>query len=187
LFYITPNQPPTINDMRYSPLFLLVVPSIVAFTPSSKPSRSIQYPYPKHISSILDDDSKAESENEFEGFNPFNRKNTKTPQRAPQVFSSTISLRQMRMKDLMTNLLNADDSRMQNLLLENEELLMEPLLEDDAVLDKDSIYDRGMSMEERFDRYESAMVEREEKAVNKSVARILVAMREFVMIRRKIA
>lgn len=93
----------------------------------------------------------------------------------------------MRMKDLMTNLLNADDSRMQNLLLENEELLMEPLLEDDAVLDKDSIYDRGMSMEERFDRYESAMVEREEKAVNKSVARILVAMREFVMIRRKIA
>lgn len=90
----------------------------------------------------------------------------------------------MRMKDLMTNLLNADESQMQNLLLENEELLMEPLLFEDAVLDKNTIYDRGMSKDERFDRYESVMLEREEKAVNKNVGRILCAMREFVMSRR---
>ncbi len=166
-------------------LSLLLLPSALAFVPSSKPSISIRFPYPKDMASILDDDdSKAQSDNEFEGFNPFDRKKTKTPQRAPQVFSNTISLRQMRMKDLMTNLLNADESQMQNLLLENEELLMEPLLFEDAVLDKNTIYDRGMSKDERFDRYESVMLEREEKAVNKNVGRILCAMREFVMSRR---
>ena len=84
----------------------------------------------------------------------------------------------------MTNLLNADDSLLPKLLLEHEELIMEPLVEEDAVMAEDSIYTRGMTREERFERYESEMVEREGKALNVSVGRILGAMREFVMSRR---
>ena len=61
---------------------------------------------------------------------------------------------------------------------------MEPLVEEDAVMAEDSIYTRGMTREERFERYESEMVEREGKALNVSVGRILGAMREFVMSRR---
>jgi len=102
------------------------------------------------IYSILDD--KTSSENEFEGFNPFNRKETSTTQRAPQVLSSTISLRQLRMKDVMTTLLNTDETNFESILIENEELIMEPLLDDDAVMDEDSIYDVGMNREERFER-----------------------------------
>ena len=52
--------------------------------------------------SIFDDD-KPESRNEFEGFNPFNRKETIAQRRAPQVLgSSTISVRKMRMKEVIS-------------------------------------------------------------------------------------
>jgi hypothetical protein len=61
---------------------------------------------------------------------------------------------------------------------------MEPLNDDDAVLDEDSIYEPGMTREERFDRYDSAMSTREASAVNVSVKQILSKMRSFVMSRR---
>jgi len=71
------------------------------------------------------------------------------------------------------------------ILSKNTNLLLEPLEEDDAVgMDEDSIYDAGMTRDERFGRYELVMRERERKAVNKSVKRVLEAMREFVMERR---
>ena len=170
----------------------LLIASAVAFSPSTKPSnsKSIQYPYPTHIPSIFDDDDNdaPKSENEFEGFNPFDRKKPKSRQRAPQIFeSSTISVRKMRMRDLINDLLNADETKFQSLLLENEELLMDPLLNDDAVLEKDTIYEKGMTVEERFEKYETVMLAREEKAVNKKAAQILAGMREFVMSRREIA
>lgn len=134
--------------------------------------------------SIFDDD-KPESSNEFEGFNPFNRKETIAQRRAPQVLgSSTISVRKMRMKEVMSNLLSADESDYERILLENEDLIMEPLLEDDAVMDEDSIYELGMTREERFERYELTMMDREAKAVNKSVQKILSSMRLFVMSRK---
>jgi len=62
---------------------------------------------------------------------------------------------------------------------------MEPLEEEDAVgMDEDSIYEGGMTRDERFGRYESVMREREGRAVNGSVKRVLGVMREFVMARR---
>jgi len=88
------------------------------------------------------------------------------------------------MKDVMTTLLNTDETNFESILIENEELIMEPLLDDDAVMDEDSIYDVGMNREERFERYESVMLERERKVVNKNVENILRAMREFVLSRR---
>lgn len=88
------------------------------------------------------------------------------------------------MKDVVSTLLNADESNYEKILLENEELIMEPLLDDDAVMDEDSIYDVGMTREERFERYENAMLDREEKAINRNVKKILGAMREFVLKRK---
>ena len=165
-----------------SPLLVtcMVLPSL-AFTPSwLKCSRFCNM---APLFTIFDNEE-TKSENEFDGFNPFNRKETKSPQRAAQILSSTISLRQMRMKELMGNLVLADESEINRILGENEDLLMEPLLDDDAVMDEDSIYDRGMTRDERFDRYEEVMLERESKAVNGNVQRILSAMRVFVMSRR---
>ena len=69
-------------------------------------------------------------------------------------------------------------------MLENEELLLEPLLEDDAVMDEDSIYDLGMNRDQRFERYSQVMLEREETAVNATVKRVLSQMRQFVSSRQ---
>jgi len=88
------------------------------------------------------------------------------------------------MKELTTRLINTDEANYESILIENEELIMGPLLDDDAVMDEDSIYDVGMNREERFERYESAMLDRERKVVNKNVEKILRTMREFVLSRR---
>eukprot|EP00979_Chaetoceros_neogracilis_P014596 scaffold4777_cov256-Chaetoceros_neogracile.AAC.11 len=164
---------------------LTISPETVAFSPvsfiSSKP---VQGSSRTRLFSIFDDEKSNSSDNDFEGFNPFNRKETISAQRAPQILSSTISLRQLRMKDVVSALLNADESKYEQILLANEELIMEPLLDDDAVMDEDSIYDVGMTREERFDRYEKRMLGREEEAFNRNVKKILGTMREFVLSRR---
>ncbi len=130
---------------------------------------------------LFPEDNKEDS---FEDFNPFERIKTSTP--APQILSSsTISLRKMRMQELMGKLINADveNDEIPSLLLLHEDLIMEPL-EDDLGGDEDSIYELGMTREERFERYDKVMREREEKAVNKKVEIILKTMREFVMSRK---
>lgn len=119
----------------------------------------------------------------WDGFNPFERKETST--RIPSILSSNkISVRQMRMKELMSTLLTSEPEKYDAILLNHEELIMEPLNDDDAVLDEDSIYEPGMTREERFERYDSAMFTREASAVNASVKQILSKMRSFVMSRR---
>ena len=87
------------------------------------------------------------------------------------------------MNDLLQNA-TEDDEVLRQILSKNEELLLEPLEEDDAVMDSDSIYSVGMTREERFRRYEEVMGEREAKAVNRSVLRILTLMKEFVLSHR---
>lgn len=137
--------------------------------------------------SILGDDEKKLGEDDnWDGFNPFERQKTQT-QLNPVLASSTISLRQMRMKELMSKLLAsaAEETEAINSILEdNAELILQPLVEEDGVMEPDSIYTPGMTREERFDRYEEVMNEREAKAVNKSVHRILGLMRDFVATKR---
>lgn len=124
-----------------------------------------------------------EDSSSWDGFNPFERKETST--RIPSILSSNkISVRQMRMKELMSTLLTSEPEKYDAILLNHEELIMEPLNDDDAVLDEDSIYEPGMTREERFERYDSAMSTREASAVNASVKQILSKMRSFVMSRR---
>lgn len=129
------------------------------------------------------DDRNQIEDSSWDGFNPFERKETST--RIPSILSSNkISVRQMRMKELMSTLLTSEPEKYDAILLNHEELIMEPLNDDDAVLDEDSIYEPGMTREERFDRYDSAMSAREAAAVNASVKQILSKMRSFVLSRR---
>jgi len=119
-----------------------------------------------------------------DGFvNPFERKQTSTTQRASYLLSNnTVSLREMRMKELMSQLLLVESPlEIDEILRQNEEFLMEPIITDGSVLEKDSIYEVGMTIQERFDRYNSVMKQREHQAVNGQVKNILAAMREFVM------
>ena len=133
---------------------------------------------------VLNSDDNNDEEN-WDDFNPFKRK-TENPVNS-LLEASTISLRRMRMKELMNTLLEnslKDDEAIKSILLENEELLLEPLLEDDAVMDEDSIYDLGMNRDQRFERYSQVMLEREETAVNATVKRVLSQMRQFVSSRQ---
>ncbi len=92
------------------------------------------------------------------------------------------------MKDLMNTLLqnvslvdqNENKDKLISILQEHSDLILEPLNDDDCVMDEDSIYDPGMTREERYVRYDDVMEQRIEKAVNKSVKRILEVMKEFV-------
>jgi len=138
-------------------------------------------------------------ENSWEGFNPFEKKKTATTLNPLITSNNQISLRQLRMKELMNTLLqkvsldeiesngdgeNKNDAALYDILDQNSELLLEPLNDADAVMDRESIYDPGMSRDERFDRYDQVMEERIEKASNKSVRRILSTMKDYVSSKR---
>ncbi len=143
-----------------------------------------------------------DDQNSWEGFNPFEKKKTATTLNPLITSNNQISLRQLRMKELMNTLLqnvsvNSNDGldgeeheqeqekkRLNDILDQNSDLLLEPLNEENAVMDGDSIYEPGMSRDERFDRYDQVMEERIEKALNKSVRRILSTMKEYVSSKR---
>jgi hypothetical protein len=158
-------------------IFSFVLTKAYAFIGTSKiPARLC-------VSLAHGDDRNHNEDSSWDGFNPFERKETST--RIPSILSSNkISVRQMRMKELMSTLLTSEPEKYDAILLNHEELIMEPLNDDDAVLDEDSIYEPGMTREERFDRYNNAMSTREAAAVNASVKQILSKMRFFVMSRR---
>lgn len=121
-------------------------------------------------------------ENEWDGFNPFKRQ-TQNPVNSV-LESSTQSLRKIRMGELMNELFQnslEDDKKIRDILSQNKALLLDPLINDEAVQDEDSIYAPGMTREARFDRYSEVVQERENNAVNASVKRILRLMREFVL------
>ena len=67
------------------------------------------------------------------------------------------------------------------ILKSNEALLMEPLEEDDAVLDTDSIYKPGMTRTDRYQIYRKTMEERVATARNSSVRVVLRNLTDFVL------
>jgi hypothetical protein len=120
------------------------------------------------------------STNEWQGFNPFDPATQKTT-----VSSSVnrISLRKNRMQELMSNLLSVagDDTSLQVLLESSKDLLLEPLEDDDAVLETDSIYTSSMTRKERYQVYRTTMMDRIAKAKNTNVRVVLQAMSNFVL------
>ncbi|KAL7525568.1 hypothetical protein ACHAXR_004732, partial [Thalassiosira sp. AJA248-18] len=133
---------------------------------------------------------------EFDGFNPFTP-GAKIPTKGgfgilsdeekKQPSTSTpggqISPRQMRMKEVTTDLLNciSDQEKVSQLLQSNEEFLLDQLNNIDAVLDPDSVYTPDMTREERFTRYRQVMEERIENARAPAAKKALGALKDFVL------
>ncbi|KAL7468650.1 hypothetical protein ACHAXS_008883 [Conticribra weissflogii] len=141
------------------------------------------------------DENKDDDSSDFGGFNPF-QPGSKIPTKSgfgipssPSKNISTpggqISPRQMRMRDLTTDLLAcmSDTDAVERLLELNEDFLMEPLNNDGAVLDPDSVYDPSMNRPERFARYREVMNERIGNARAPAAKNVLSALRDFVLSR----
>jgi hypothetical protein len=97
-------------------------------------------------------------------------------------YSTRISLRKTKMQDLNQQLLNtATEADLQELLESNKEFILEPLDEDDAVLEEDSIYSSTMNRSERYQAYRRAMEERLESCKNSQVKQVLSALKDFVL------
>lgn len=146
-------------------------------------------------SPLFSDDGANSDSNEFGGFNPF-RPGSKVQtkggfgilsdderrQPPPTTPGGRISPRQMRMKELTTDLLAHlfDDESISRLLRSNEEFLLEQLNNLDAVLEPDSVFSPDMSREERFERYRQVMEERIENARAPAAKKALGALQDFV-------
>ena len=128
----------------------------------------------------------------FSKVNPFDG-NFKVDEEEPSTLMDrkmdVSSIRSLRMKSLMQDLLEAekrsDNSSMNDILLKNKNLLLEQFDDMEAPLEPDTIFivDGKLinTREERFDRYESAMNERINSSQYGSVQNILKAMMEFVL------
>ena len=87
------------------------------------------------------------------------------------------------MQTLMSELLNVADEpeAMAAVLSSNKELLIEPLEDDEAVLETDSIYKPGMTRNERYQIYRTTMEERIATARNSNVRVVLRNLADFVL------
>ena len=145
-----------------------------------------------------DDDANGDSY-DFGGFNPF-RPGSKIPNKGgfgiisdderrnspPTTPGGRISPRQMRMKELTTDLLAriSDEEAVSCLLQSNETFLLEQLNNLEAVLEPDSVFSPDMSREERFIRYQQVMEERIKTARAPAAKKALGALKDFVWSRK---
>lgn len=116
------------------------------------------------------------------GFGILSDEERKPPPSTP---GGRISPRQMRMKELTTDLLArlSDDEAVSKLLQSNDDFLLEQLNNLDAVLEPDSVYTPNMNREERFQKYRQVMDDRIEGARAPAAKKALGALREFVLSR----
>ena len=150
-------------------------------------------------SPLFPDDNASSDSNDFGGFNPF-RPGSKIPNRggfgiisdderrnsSPTTPGGRVSPRQMRMKELTTDLLARipDEEAVSLLLRSNEIFLLEQLTNLDAVLEPDSVFSSDMSREERFIRYQQVMDERIRTARAPAAKKALGALKDFVWSRK---
>lgn len=124
---------------------------------------------------------------EWKGFNPFDPSSMKSAAssttKTTTVSTNQISLRRTQMQEIMSNLLNVvgDEQATVALLQDASDFLLEPLEDDEAVLELDSIYKPNMSREERYQTYRKAMQERIQGARNSDVRSVLQKLSDFVL------
>jgi hypothetical protein len=95
-----------------------------------------------------------------------------------------ISLRSIQMKQIMNEMLNAvpDGDKINTILLNNQEFLLEPLNDDHAVQDDiDSIYTKCKNRFERFQTFQQTMNERILKVNDQSVKFVLTIYKDFIL------
>jgi len=94
-----------------------------------------------------------------------------------------LSLRTMRMKSITGDLYQYNNvpSKMAEILRSNADFLVEQLVDQEAVLDVDSVYTADMDLAERRGKYAAVMEERINGARSGEVKKVLVALRDFVL------
>ena len=125
----------------------------------------------------------------WSNFNPFQQaaSTSSSAQSASMGGISTsgtpLSLRTMRMKSITGDLYqyNKFPSKMEEILRNNADFLVEQLVDEEAVLDVDSVYTADMGLDERREKYAAVMEERITGARREEVKRVLVALRDFVL------
>lgn len=148
----------------------------------------------------INNNSGDDDDNEFDGFNPF-QPGAKIPikggfgilsdsdrkQPPPSSPGGQISPRQMKMKELTTDLLAniSNEDVIQSILSSNEEFLLQQLNDMDAVLEMDSVYTPDMNRVERFVQYRKVMDSRIENARAPAAKKVLGLLREFVCSKEK--
>ena len=145
-----------------------------------------------------DESNNSNDDNDFDGFNPFQpgaKIKTKggfgilsdddRKQHTQPTLGGQVSPRQMRMKEITTDLLMrlSDDDAVAELLQSNEDFLLQQLNDLDIVLESDSVYTPDMNREERFTRYREVMDERIENARAPAAKKALAILRDFVSAR----
>ena len=127
-----------------------------------------------------------EQRDEWNGFNPLEPRTNGNRNRL--AYSSTrISLRKAKMQTLTEGLLecSTNPEAMQQLLIEQQDFVLEPILDLEAPLDDDSIFLGQSTVEKRFIAYQSEMEERISKAKSGNAKKVLIAMMEFVMLHQQ--
>jgi hypothetical protein len=97
--------------------------------------------------------------------------------------NNIISLRSTRMKQITNEMLNAfpNHGHMLHILQSHQEFLLEPLEDDMAVQDVDSIYRTCANRTERYRRFEQSMTDRLHSVRDESVRQVLMALKNFVL------
>ncbi len=132
-------------------------------------------PYYKTYCSL----DKFEVDDSFKGLNPFEKRSSF----GGGSTSATYSLRQVTLKQLMSDLMSVSHSEdeMKGILQQNEKFLMEQFDDLDSFLEAESIFNSTMNRFQRFDHYKVVMEERIAKAKTDSVKKILRCMTKFVL------
>lgn len=94
-----------------------------------------------------------------------------------------IAMRKTQMNELTQEIMYHidDDDKLQELMESSKDFLLDPLEQDFAVLDPDSIYEPGMDRAARYEKYRATMEERIEKASRGPLRKLLVTMRDYVL------
>ena len=121
------------------------------------------------------------------GFNPLNY-NAAAGNRPLANSNNIISLRQTQMQQVMGQLLTAvsssssSSSSVRAVLEEHRDFLLEPLDDEQAVQDNDSIYQHCTTRAERYRAFATTMEERIARTRDASPAKqVLVALRDYVL------
>jgi hypothetical protein len=159
---------------------------------------------------VEEDDKDRTDEGSYDGYNPFTRQyqsSSSPSSSSPSAVSSgsrrpssnnVISLRKTRMQDLTRQLLDAlgevsvdrrgsdknkdnNEDALRQILDDHRDFLLEPLEDQDAVLDPDSIYKPNMTRLERYDVYRSSMDQRIGASRSGQACAVLTAMRDYVL------
>ena len=128
------------------------------------------------------DDNEGKASGIPANFNPFDYTASTSASGKPYS-GNRISLRKTTMQQMVNDLMDVvgSDEETETILQKYKDFLLEPLDDDEAVLDPDSIYNSTMDRTARYQAYAKSMESRIKSARNSSARSVLESMRDFVL------